>query len=548
MCAFAVPSTPRIASAFLGARMYRSALQPEAAKSTARAPVAEHDRASRTNEPRSERGSRRFENRPRTRFEGQAPAGDRYERRPRARRRNDAEADGAKFHHERREHDTRHWSMVTREEIEKAVRVKDFEGAFSILESATQRGIANEYHYNTLLDGLCRGNELPRALLILDEMVSGARPVRPDTYSFSTVIRSIARAAARRRGPSAVGVGDLRRVLASMAAAGLPAEIRCENAAINALYESGMGEEAEAEFASLAGKGLAPDVVTFSTVIKGRCRSGRLEWAQQALAEMRAAGIAPNEVIYATLVGALAREGRMAEARAMKEEMEGSVGVPPDSHVFAALINGYAETGDIARAHEVFESALPKLEGAEWEDAQFLYACMMKAYCRAARLAEAEALLDELEGRQGAGVVAYNTLVAAHGAAGDARAARAAMERMKSHNIAFDRVTYSALVKAHSRAGEMAEARRVMAEMERAGVPPDVQTYTSLLSGYCRGDDIAGARAAFEEMKGAGIQPDRYLARVLRQLGFSESDPEPGPARTRPAPPRPAPSSAPRPL
>lgn len=98
--------------------------------------------------------------------------------------------------------------------------------------------------------------------------------------------------------------------------------------------------------------------------------------------------------------------------------------------------------------------------------------------------------------------VTYNTLIAAHGGAGDLEAAIGVFADMQRNGLVATPRTYTTLMAACARAGRRDVAARLLALMHAEGLAPAVQTYTALLDACvkvrlgsfdCFGDAVSGA-------------------------------------------------------
>ncbi|KAG6416450.1 hypothetical protein SASPL_123880 [Salvia splendens] len=123
-------------------------------------------------------------------------------------------------------------------------------------------------------------------------------------------------------------------------------------------------------------------------------------------------------------------------------------------------------------------------------------------------------------------VETYNSLIHAHGRAGQWRWGMNIMEDMLRAAIPPSRSTYNNLINACGSSGNWREALKLCKKMTDNGVGPDLVTHNIILSAYKTGSQYAKALSYFELMKSTHVRPDtttfNIVIHCLAKLGNYE--------------------------
>ncbi|KAI8335515.1 hypothetical protein BC941DRAFT_430529 [Chlamydoabsidia padenii] len=110
---------------------------------------------------------------------------------------------------------------------------------------------------------------------------------------------------------------------------------------------------------SIATSHLRPDTITYAINIRNAIYQHNLALGESLLSSMMDAGVKPNTYVFAHLMVGYVQEGDLLRARALLSLMtEAPYHVKPTAHVFAPLVKGYAENGDFDQAYSVFKDML----------------------------------------------------------------------------------------------------------------------------------------------------------------------------------------------
>ncbi|KAI9499034.1 hypothetical protein BDB00DRAFT_797991 [Zychaea mexicana] len=99
----------------------------------------------------------------------------------------------------------------------------------------------------------------------------------------------------------------------------------------------------------------SPDVVTYGTTIRNAVLGRDMHTAEKIFKAMVEKGVAPNEYVFAHLVVGYVQLGDMERAHAVIRLMRASpFDLRPTAHVFAPLIQGYAKSFEYDKAYNIF--------------------------------------------------------------------------------------------------------------------------------------------------------------------------------------------------
>lgn len=233
------------------------------------------------------------------------------------------------------------------------------------------------YAYNLELKGLGKVRDVRGCLKLLRAMRSEG--VRPDKYSYSTVLACCA----RKKNCEHVAF-ELYRVmceegvpvdeyiltnLLSIAAAASPPRldicarlfrtpkrpplIMC-NVMMDAFARCGELEKCLRTFNYMGLRGISPDKYTVSALIKAYVKAGRLEEALERIKDMHAAGLDVSSTAFGQIMDAYGKAGAMDSAVAAFDVMV-LFGIQPTQTTYNILIGACAYVRETDRAFELFE-------------------------------------------------------------------------------------------------------------------------------------------------------------------------------------------------
>ncbi|KAE8688068.1 Pentatricopeptide repeat-containing protein [Hibiscus syriacus] len=154
----------------------------------------------------------------------------------------------------------------------------------------------------------------------------------------------------------------------------------------------------------------------------------------------------------------------------------------PDSIFFNAVINAFAECGNIEEAMENFW----KMRESGLKTTSSTYKTLMKGYGIAGKPEESVKLVDLmiLEGNVKPNLRTYNVLVRAWCKKKNMTEAWNTVDKMITSGMQPDAVTYNTIATAYSQNQETDRAEGVILEMQKNNLQPNERTCGIIISGY----------------------------------------------------------------
>jgi len=232
----------------------------------------------------------------------------------------------------------------------------------------------------------------------------------------------------------------------------------------------------------------AVNTVTYSTLLKGFAASRESAKVMEVYKEMSDKNISCNIITYNTVLNAFAQCSAMHLAPQIWQDMSAAnPPVAPDLVTYSTLVKGYASSGDLKRALEIFEEL--KKDPTKVPD-EVLYNSLLDGCARERRVREAMSL----------------------------------MEDMKKSGVTPSNYTLTIMVKLLGRSKMLKEAYALVDTVrDTYGVKPNVQVYTCLITACFQCRQTKKAVALLDRMLEEGLQPDEkaydVIVRGCRQAG-----------------------------
>lgn len=118
-----------------------------------------------------------------------------------------------------------------------------------------------------------------------------------------------------------------------------------------------------------------------------------------------------------------------------------------------------------------------------------------------------------------ADAVTYETMIAAHGMAGNPAAAESAFRSLVRSGHRPRDYAYCGLIAAHSIAGDLAAALRVRERLQKDRVLVTIHVYNALMAACERSLQFDKALELFNMMKRDGIEPNAVTQQVMTSIG-----------------------------
>jgi len=378
-----------------------------------------------------------------------------------------------------------------------------------------------------------------------EEVYNTAREagVRPGEGLFSALIH-----AAALRGD----VDHAERWFREMGSAQVPAGTAAYNALICAhsvtarrSRDEPAARAAERVLGEMRAAGVRPDEASFHSLVEAWDRLDDADRAGYWFGEMKRAGVEPKERTYKAIIAVHTRKCKLddsaegaedaedaeaaaaaAEAAAQALEEMAAKGHEVDAVALNAVIDSFAQRGDLERAGRYFE----RVRRAGWPSNPATYSIMIHAHAERSKAThdpgharEAERLLREMRGRHAADGIAFTAAIDACANAGDTGRAGRLFREMKEAGVEPNVQTYNALINAHAKRAKMrrdpkqidAAERILQAMLNDGAVEPSKNTIDTVMHACAQIGDVDRARRWFDEMKDADMQPSAHTYAVL---------------------------------
>ncbi|XP_060196601.1 putative pentatricopeptide repeat-containing protein At5g06400, mitochondrial [Lycium barbarum] len=276
-------------------------------------------------------------------------------------------------------------------------------------------------------------------------------------------------------------------------------------------------------FSDMRRNGCLVTAHTWTIMIMQYGKTGLTDIAVRTFKEMKDRGCKPTESTYKALITSLCQKKgrRIDESVKIFQEMI-QAGYSPDKELIEAYLGCLCELGKLRDARSCAES-LQKLGFST----PLTYSLYIRPLCRAGRLEEALALINEVDDEQNIlNQYVYGSLVHALLQKGQLEEALARIESMKQVGVHPTPHVYTSLMGYFFRAKQVGKALEIFVEMKDSGCEPTIVTYSALIRGYMNVGKVSEARDVFHLMKKNGPYPDfkaySMFISCLCRIGNSE--------------------------
>ncbi|XP_006348568.2 putative pentatricopeptide repeat-containing protein At5g06400, mitochondrial [Solanum tuberosum] len=276
-------------------------------------------------------------------------------------------------------------------------------------------------------------------------------------------------------------------------------------------------------FSDMRRNGCLVTAHTWTIMIMQYGRTGLTDIAVHTFKEMKDSGCKPTESTYKALITSLCQKKgrRIDEAVKIFQEMI-QVGHSPDKELIEDYLGCLCELGKLRDARSCTESLL-KLGFST----PLAYSLYIRSLCRAWRLEEALALINEVDDEQHVlSQYVYGSLVHGLLQKGQLEEALGRIESMKQAGIHPTVHVYTSLIGYFFKVKQAGKALETFKEMKDSGCQPTIVTYSALIRGYMNVGKVSEARDVFHQMKKNGPYPDfkaySMFISCLCRIGYSE--------------------------
>ncbi|OEL15102.1 putative pentatricopeptide repeat-containing protein, partial [Dichanthelium oligosanthes] len=319
-----------------------------------------------------------------------------------------------------------------------------------------------------------------------------ARGVRPDAYTFPSLLKAVTRRGGHAASSSArqhARVNAPAAVHAHVVKFGMGRSAHAASALVAAYAAGGYGAAARLALLDARGCGTGTGTpVLWNALISGHSRGKRFGESCRAFVDMVRAGAAPTPVTYVAVLSACAK-GRdlLLGVQVHKRVLES--GVLPDLKVENALVDMYAECADVDSAWRLFEDMQVR-DVVSWTS-------LVSGFARLGQVDRARDLFDGMPERD---TISWTAMIDGYVQAALFREALEMFCEMQYYNVRADEFTMVSVITACAQLGalEMGEWARVY--MSRQGIKMDVFVSNALIDMYSKCGSVERALDVFKEM------------------------------------------------
>ncbi|KAI8920309.1 hypothetical protein DFJ77DRAFT_452139 [Powellomyces hirtus] len=273
-----------------------------------------------------------------------------------------------------------------------------------------------------------------------------------------------------------------------------------------------------------------PDLFVYSMLIDVHGKVGDLEQATRFLRLASEDGLQPDVTLYNILINAYGIAKDMKGIQSCFDSMVENR-LEPDRWTYATIINAHMKAGDPNGAYRWLSAAgkyfsnTSELTKKHRTSRNFgadsvIFASLIEGHCQMGDLDRAKLLMTEVE-RAGIPPLPsnYTSLICAHLRIHDVDGAVAWFEAMKAASVEPDSQIYGIMIAAFSRRGDHARARALMDAMTDMNVRPTSLTGGILIHAWLAAKDVAGAVNDYQRLTEMGAEVSALtLAKLIPAL------------------------------
>ncbi|EAZ03822.1 hypothetical protein OsI_25951 [Oryza sativa Indica Group] len=290
---------------------------------------------------------------------------------------------------------------------------------------------------------------------------------------------------------------------------GVAADTCTFNTLINIFGSCGNVKEAEALFASMIVRGTNPDVKTFNVMMTLFASKGDVEGVLKHYYHIGKMGLSADTVSYGIVLRVLCERKMVHEAEDVIVGIMRSGTCVPEQPL-PVVMKMYIDQGLLDKANAFFDR---HCRGDEVSSKTF--AAIMDAFAERGFWEEAEHVFYSHRGVRRRGIVEYNVMVKAYGAAKRYDRVSPLLEHMNESGISPDECTFNSLIQMFATGGYPQRAKKLLGKMKYAGFKPKCETYAAAITTLSRNYLVSEAIYLYNEMKASGVEPNVVVYGVL---------------------------------